>query len=129
ESARRIRFEPVPGIIATDVQNAILQVVQSAILLPSTAVTFGLPYTVNAADRILLVDTAGGSGTILMMSAAGRNGVDLTIKDITGHAAANVISVAMSGLETADGLDPYPIDSNFAAVRFVPQAGGYYVAP
>jgi hypothetical protein len=66
-----------------------------------------------------------------MMPAALRGGFDITVKDDTGNAAANPISVNRNGAtaETIDGLETYPLDSNFAAARFVPQAGGYYVAP
>lgn len=129
ESARRIRFEPVPGITATDVQNAISQV-QSEVVPTPTPVTFAMsPYNVVATDRVLLVDTSGGAVTINMMAAAARNGLDLTIKDDTGNAPANPISAVMNGAEKADNLSPYPIDGAYAAVRFVPQSGGYYVAP
>lgn len=131
ESARRIRFEPVAPLTATNVQTAIQQARSLPPDIPaSTAVTFAMsPYTVLATDTTLLVDTVGGAVTINMMAAAARTNLPLTIKDDTGHAAANAISVVMSGAETADNLAPYPIDSNFAAVQFVPQAGGYYVAP
>jgi hypothetical protein len=131
EWARRIRFEPALPITATNVQDAISQAAAFALPPVPTAVNFAMsPYTVVAADRVLLVDTAGGAITIKMMAAAARNGLDLTIKDDTGHAAgANAMSVVMNGAETTDGLAPYPIDSNFSAVKFVPQAGGYYVAP
>lgn len=130
EWARRIRFEPALPITATNVQDAISQATLFALPPVPTAVIFAMsPYTVLVTDRILLVDTVGGAVTINMMAAAARNGLDLTIKDDTGHAGANAISVVFSGAEKADTLAPYPIDSNFSAVRFVPQSGGYYVAP
>lgn len=129
ESAKRIRFEPVPGIMATNVQDAISQV-QAEVVPTPTAIAFAAsPYTVLATDRILVVDTAGGAITINMMAAAARGGLDLTIKDDTGHAAANPISVVRNGADTIDLLTTYPMDSNFAAARFVPQVGGYYVGP
>lgn len=129
EAAKRIRYEPTAPITATNVQDAIAQV-QAEVVPVSTVVTVAMsPYTVLPTNRVLLVDTIGGAVTINMMATAARNGLDLTIKDDTGHAAANPISVVMSGAETTDGLAPYPIDSNFSAVKFVPQVGGYYVAP
>jgi hypothetical protein len=128
ESARHVRFEPVGAITATNVQQAIEQ----SNLLPtpiiSTAVTFAMsPYTPTTSDTLLLVDTSGGSVTIAMPLAASRGGLDLEIKDDTGHAAANPISVTFAGSESADGLHPYPIEGNFASVKFGPQTGGYFI--
>lgn len=129
ETARRIRYEPASPITATNVQDAIQQAIALSVLV-ATAVTVAMsPYTVLPTDRVLLVNTSAGPVTINMMPAASRSGLDLTIKDDTGNAVANPISVVMSGAETTDGLAPYPIDSAFSAVKFVPQAGGYYVAP
>ncbi len=129
ESARRIRFEPMLPVTAVNVQDAINQVSAIAQSIPTSINFASSPYQVLLSDRVLLVDTSGGAVTINMMAGSTRNGSDLTIKDDTGHAVANPISVVLNGAETVDGLAPYPIDSNFAAVRFVPQAGGYYVAP
>lgn len=126
ESAKRIRFEPVVPFSATNVQDAITQ----SATLPTigTMVNFGMsPYTPLPTDRVLLVDTAGGVVTIAMPLAASRNGLDLEVKDDTGHAAANNISVTFSGVETADGLAPYPIAGNYGAAKFGPQTGGYFV--
>lgn len=129
EAARRIRFEPSALITATNVQDAIQQSAAISVVTP-TAVTFAMsPYTVLPTDRVLLVNTSGGAVTINMMAAAARGGLDLTVKDDTGNAAANPISVVRNGAETIDGLTTYPIDSNFGAAQFAPQAGGYYVGP
>jgi hypothetical protein len=124
ESARRIRFEPTLAIPATNVQDAIQQV--QAIAIPAqTVVTVAMsPYTPLATDRILLVNTSAGAVTINMPPAAGRLGLDLEIKDDTGNAAANPITVNGNGGETLDGFAAYPIDAPFAGVKFLPKAGG-----
>lgn len=130
ESARRIRFEPVLPITATNVEDAINQVVQVAggIAPPLTPVNVAMsPYQVVPSDRLLAVDTSGGPVTINMMPSASRLGVMLEVKDDTGHAQPNPISVVMSGAETADGLATYTIDSNYGAAQFVPQNGGYFI--
>lgn len=131
ESARRIRFEPIGTITATNVQDAIAQASAAAGVPVSTPVNAAMsPYAVLPSDRVLLVDTAGGPVVITMMAAAARNGFDLTVKDDTGNAGgANTIAVTRSGGDLIDGLTVYPLDSNYAAARFVPQVGGYYVAP
>lgn len=92
-----------------------------------TPVNFAMsPYTPAATDQILLVDTSGGAVTIQMPLSATRN-LDLEIKDVTGNAAANPISVLRSGGENIDGLTTYPLDSAYAAAKLGTKTGGYYV--
>lgn len=126
ESARKIRFDPGSPLTATNVQTAIEQALNIA-QPPATAVNVALsPYTVQTFDRILLVDTSGGPVTINMQQGSTRP-FDLIIKDDTGHAVANPISVVPNGSDTIDGLNPYVMDSNFSETKFGPQASGYYV--
>lgn len=128
ESAKRIRFEGAPPFTATNVQDAIVQSIAVPTTITPTYIGIGnSPYTPGATDSLLLVDTSSGPVTVNMTTAAFRGGADLEIKDVTGNAAANPISVTFSGFETGDGLNPYPIDSNFASVKFGPKAGGYFV--
>lgn len=130
ESARRIRYEPTLPFTATTVQDAIVQANALPVLIIPTPVTVAMsPYTPTTTDQILLVNTSAGPVTINMPLAAARSGLDLTIKDDTGNAAANPISVVASGAETMDGLATYPIDSNYGAATFAPQTGGYYIKP
>lgn len=125
ESARQIRFEQTLTIPATDVQDAIQQVNQLIAPIPIPVNSGMSPYTPLPNDLMLLVDTSGGPVTILMPSAIQR-GLPLEIKDDTGNADANNISITFTGGETLDGLAPYKIDSKFGAVTLAPQIGGYY---
>lgn len=128
ESAKRLRFESTSLITATNVQDAIQQAAASPATITPTPVTFGMsPYTPLISDTLLLVNTSAGAITIALTAAATRNGAQLTIKDDTGNAVANPISIVRSGAETIDGLTTYPIDSSFGAVTLQPQAGGYAV--
>lgn len=129
ESAREIRFFPAPPITATNVQDAVLQANSISPSVPTTTVTAAMsPYSVVASDQIILVDTSAGPVQINMMPQAARFNLDLEIKDATGNAASNPISVVMSGSETADGLAPYPIDGNYGGATFKPKGtAGYYV--
>jgi len=124
-SARRVSFEPVSPLVSTNVQKAIEELSVAANPPPTTITFASSPYTVVAADRLLLVDTSGGAITINMMPSAARNGLDIEIKDSTGNAATNPIMVA-TALEPIDGLINYPLDSAFIAVRFKPKSGGGY---
>lgn len=125
ESARQIRFEQTLTIPATDVQDAIQQVNQLINPTPIPVTPVMSPYTPLPTDLLLLVNTSTGPVTILMPPAAQR-GLQLEVKDDTGNADANNISITFSGIETLDGLSPYLIDSKFGAVTLAPQIGGYY---
>lgn len=125
ESARQIRFEQTLSIPATDVQDAIQQVNQLISPVPVPVNAGMSPYTPIATDLMLLVDTSAGPVTILMPPASTR-GLPLEVKDDTGNADANNISITFTGGEKLDGLAPYLIDSKYGAVTLAPQVGGYY---
>jgi len=130
ESARRERFEPTGSITATNVQKAIEQAVSQTTALVPTAIAFAAsPYTVLASDLALYVDTVGGAITINLPAQASRASVPLIIKDVTGHAAANNISLVGNGAETTDSLATYLIAADFGGVALNPLTGGYTVAP
>ncbi len=125
-TARRVSFEPVSPFVQTNVQKAIEEIASYSV--PSAAaISFASsPYTVVLTDRLLLVDTSGGAITINMMAGGARNGIPIEIKDSTGNAAANPITVTPFGAETIDGLATYLLDSAFVAVNFKPKSGGGY---
>lgn len=126
ERAKEIRFYPAGAITATNVQDAIAQASAGAGPSP-TAVTFAMsPYTPLVGDTLLMVDTSGGAVTIAMPLSSTRT-LDLEVKDATGNAAANPISVDRTAPDTIDGLTTYPIDSAYGAAKFGPKTGGYYV--
>lgn len=129
ESARRIRFEPVGSLTATNVQGAIQQTsAQGGVPIPTSVGT--TPYAVQPNDTVLYVNTAIGPVTINLPFASVRAGVPLSIKDVSGSGLANPISLVPAGAETVDGLAPYPITGDFAGVRLYPRSGsGYTVAP
>lgn len=126
ESARQIRFEPVSGIPATNVQKAIEQLGSLFVTVP-TSVTFAMsPYNVQAADRVLLVDTSGGAISIVLPAAASRGGLDLEVKDITGNADPNNITVTFASGGTMDGRNQVVINNPYGYFRFNPIAAGNY---
>lgn len=126
ESARRERFEPTGVLTQTNVQKAIEQ----AVSLGSSAsiVNFAAsPYTVKPSDRFLSVDTSGGAVTINLDVASNRSGMPITIKDVTGSASTNNITINRNGAETIDSLTALTISADFGGVRLVPISGGYTV--
>lgn len=128
QAAHEISFMPSAPMTATNVQDAIVQANALPGVPSATPVNAGMsPYAVQPMDQVLLVDTSGGPVTITMLAQVGRAGLSLEIKDDTGNASANPITVDMVPGETADGIDPFMIDSNFGRANFTPQAGGYWV--
>lgn len=121
ESAKRIRFERAGGLQATNVQDAIEEVVTSPETISPTPVV-GTPYNVQNTDTLLWVDTSIGAVTINLPDATTRAGRPLQIKDRAGQAAANPISLVAIAAATIDGLDPYLIDVNYGGVTLYPVA-------
>jgi len=132
DSARQIRFEPTAGITATNVQKAVEQGGGGGggggPVVPTNISFSNSPYTVLSTDTFLAVDTAGGAVVIDLVAAASRS-LPITIKDMTGHANTNPMSIVPNGAETIDGLSPYSVGSDFGGVQLIPQTGGYMVAP
>jgi hypothetical protein len=93
------------------------------------------PYTPLVTDSLIFVDTAGGPIEIDLAAAATRSGLGLSIKDVTGHAAANNITIKPVGggaPETLDGYTnaaPLVIDANYGGVRLLPSTLKYVVIP
>lgn len=126
ELAKRLRFEPVDQITATNVQDAIRQGGNLAIPSP-TPVNFAMsPYSPLLSDRILLVDTSGGPVSIIMPAAGARNGLDLEVKDATGNADPNNITVTFASGGTRDGMGQVVINNPFGYAKFNPIAAGNY---
>lgn len=96
-------------------------------IAPATNVTHAMsPYAVLSSDVILLVDTSAGAVTVNLQPGATRTG-NLIIKDVTGNAAANNITITPFGAERIDNLTPVPIDSNYGAINILPYGNGYTV--
>lgn len=135
QRAKEIAYYPTSTLTGRNVQDAIDQVqvevvVNSAkppAIVPTSISFANSPYAVLPTDYLILVDTSGGAVTINMPLAATRANLPVEIKDSTGNAAANPISVVRAGAETIDGLTTYPIASDFAAFTFKPATASYKV--
>jgi hypothetical protein len=133
ESARKTRFEPTGAITQTNVQKAIEQAISTPQSINGTSINFASsPYPVLQSDAVLYVDTSGGSVEIDLKPSASRAGLPLTIKDVTGNAAANNITIKPSGAETIDGYtnaNPLLVSANFGGFRLNPRTSSYTIAP
>lgn len=76
-------------------------------------------YVATTSDYILRVDTTGGTVTITLPSAATVGaGTVIIVKDASGAAVTNNITVAPNGADTIDG-GTYSIIDTYASVTFV----------
>lgn len=131
EKARGLRFEKVSQITATNVQKAIEQASSIPGAISATPVVFAQsPYTVLPTDYYIYVDTSGGAVTLLLGEASARLGVPLVIKDVTGNANTNNITITRAAAETIDGLTSIIVSADFGGYRLNPRSGvGYTVSP
>lgn len=84
-------------------------------------------YTVTNDDEILLVDTSLFPVQIIIPSQFVFEKHELIIKDMSGMADVNPISVTTSGTETIDGEDTYMIDHPYLAINLVSNGFNYYL--
>lgn len=102
---------------------------------PTKISSVNSPYTPLPTDTYLYVDTAGGPVTINLATSASRNGVPMRIKDATGHAAANNITIKPVGggaPETVDGFTnaaPLVLKANYDGVSLSPNTLSYVIDP
>lgn len=129
ERARLLRFEPTGLVTKTNVQTAIEQVSAGSSVAPgpATPVT-ATPYVILTTDTFIYVNFAGTVALTLPDAAAWlaahANGLPLTIKDISGAAAANNITITRAGADTIDGATNYVIASDYGGVKLRPPAAG-----
>jgi hypothetical protein len=123
------------ALIKSATWNAIFTDLSSALTLlgeqlyNTNTVTFGAsPYTPVATDTLLLLTTSGGAITINLPSAASRNGYPLRIKDNTGNAATNNITIARNGADTIEGRTSFIIANNWGLIELQPVTGGWIIS-
>ncbi len=129
QAAREIVFEPTAPITATDLQEAVEQIATQPAPPISPTNIAATPYAPVIGDTLLWVDTSTAK-VIDLPTGASRAGRLLQIKDITGNANTNNITINPAGGETIDGLSPMLIDVDFAGVTLYPKpAGGWTTQP
>ncbi len=92
-----------------------------------TAVT-AATYTAKAGDRVVGVNRAG-SVTITLPTAELRPGRIYTVKDESGAAATNNITVATEGAETIDGSATDVIDVNYESKSYYSDGTDWFILP
>ena len=121
------------GLIQSAVWNAINTDYTASLTLlgqqlyGSTSVT-GTPYAPVATDSLLLVNFAAPT-TINLPTAASRNGYPLRIKDISGTAQNNNITINKNGSDTIEGLTSILIAAAYGGWNLFPVSGGWIILP
>lgn len=85
-------------------------------------------YTVLAADCVVAVTDTAAPRTITLPALTGNTGRILIIKDASGGAATNNITIAANGAETIDGVANKILNANRASVMLVGDVGGWMIA-
>jgi hypothetical protein len=120
------------NVVLSTWQSTTLAIVAGTAIAP-TSIAFGAsPYTPVQGDSVLYVDTSGGPIVINLPLAGSRGGLPLTIKDTTGHAATNNITIKPAGAETIDGYtngSPLIVNSNYGGFRLYTATGSWVIAP
>ena len=100
---------------------------QRSVLEAYTAVT-AATYTAKAGDRLIGVNRSGVV-TVTLPSAQVNAGRLFTIKDESGNASTNNITVATEGSELIDGSATNVIDSDYGAKHYYSDGTNWFVVP
>ena len=85
-------------------------------------------YVPVATDSFLQVNRAGAV-TVNLPTAASRSGYPLMIKDISGAAQTNNITINKNGSDTIEGLSSIVINSAYGGYALYPITGGWILTP
>ena len=123
-----------PGdIIKSSIWNAIFTDISAALTLlgeqlyGTTSVTSS-PYVPVATDAFLLLNSASPI-TVNLPTAASRNGFPLAIKDISGNAHNNTITINANGAETIENSALITIRNDWGGWALYPVTGGWILRP
>lgn len=84
-------------------------------------------YTVNlSTDHTILVDSAGGAVTITL-PASHSNGDEVIVKDSTGSADANNVTIDPADADTIDGQATYVISNEYEAVTLRSNGTNWFI--
>jgi len=121
------------GLIQSAVWNSIFTDISSALTLlgqqlyGTTAVTT-TPYVPVSTDAFLLVNKTSAV-TVNLPTAASRNGYPLIIKDNSGAAQTNNITINPNGSDTIEGLTSLTVNVAWGGFALYPVTGGWVIQP
>lgn len=102
--------------LLTSTQGNILQSIRSAI-----------SYTVLSTDYYIGITSTSSARTVTLPSTLVIKGQSFIIKDESGAAGTNNISIAVNGgTKTIDGLTSFPINTNFGSINVTYDGTNYF---
>lgn len=123
-----------PGdIIRSSIWNAIFTDLSDSLTLLGqqlygTTTVAAASYVPLAADALLLVNN-GGAVSIDLPLASARNGYPLAVKDISGAASTNNITINRNTTDTIEGLTSITINADWGGFYLIPVSGGWIIRP
>jgi hypothetical protein len=128
QSARQIRVEPFGTVTAVNIQKAIEAAGGGGgggggTISPTLVTT--TPYSPSVTDTLLFM-AVGGPAVVNMPASSSRGGLPLVIKDVSGAADTNNITINRNGADTYgfDGQGTYTIMAAYGGARFDPKTVG-----
>lgn len=124
----------VPGqVIRSATWNAIFNDISSALSLLGeqlygTTTVSASPYVPDGTDTLLLVNVASAV-VINLPTSASRDGYPIRIKDISGLAPTNNITINANGAELIEGEAAITIDVAFGGFNLFPVSSGWIILP
>jgi hypothetical protein len=82
------------------------------------------PYTILSTDEVVLMNVAGPASIILPTIAAGKN-TAFYVKDVSGDALANPITITATGGATINGIGFALVNGNYSHVQVVWDGTGW----
>ena len=115
--ANLMRFAiPAGGLAMSGTVDMVESAIISQAKLRGASVSGDTTIADNNYYTIWAVNTSGGTHTITLPTAADNLGRVIIVKDGSGHAASNALTVDGEGSETIDGQASITIDSAYGAV-------------
>lgn len=111
--------------IFTDISNSLTLLGRQ--LYGSTPVTAS-PYPQVVTDSLILVNF-GGAVVVNLLAASAVGGYPLTIKDASGAAHTNNITITPNGGDLIEGASSLVINTDYGAYKLFPVTGGWILIP
>jgi len=111
--------------IFTDISSALTTLGQQ--LYSHTSVT-ATPYVPAATDALALINVAGVVA-VNLPTAASRSGLPIRLKDVSGAASTNNITINRNGSDTIEGLTSITISVDYGGYNLIPITGGWVISP
>ncbi len=123
------KFSSILGLFFNGLNSTISQLVAPKVVSGTTSVTTST-HKLNDQDYYIGVNYAGAA-TVLLTNAKGiENGRELIVKDESGLASANNITISANNITisaTIDGAASYVINTNYGKVNLIYNNGWFTI--